>query len=206
MLDNKGFDLWADGYDRTVMLSEEDDSYPFAGYRKVLEYIYDGVRRGRGKRVLDMGVGTAVLAGKLYLDDYRITAVDFSENMLAIAREKLPGAKLIRHDFSKGLPDEVRGEKFDAITCTYAIHHLDEDQQVTLISEMKKCLTPGGSIFIGDVSFENAEAMAACRSAAGDDWDDDEHYIIAEDMLNFFTGAHYAQISHCAGVLTVRGE
>ena len=205
MLDNNGFDLWADGYDRSVALSDEDNSYPFAGYRKVLEFVYDGVRRCRGKRVLDVGVGTAVLSGKLYLDDYEITAVDFSENMLRIAREKLPGARLMRCDFSKGLPAEIQNEKFDAVICTYAIHHLDEDQQVTLISEMKKRLAPGGRIFIGDISFENVRRMEECREAAGDEWDADEHYFTAEDMVNFFCDARYTQISHCAGVLTVEG-
>ena len=37
MLDHKGFDLWADGYDKTVGLSEESNTYPFAGYKNVLE-------------------------------------------------------------------------------------------------------------------------------------------------------------------------
>ena len=40
MLDNKGFDLWADGYDKSVGLSEEENTYPFAGYKKVLGNIY----------------------------------------------------------------------------------------------------------------------------------------------------------------------
>ena len=33
MLDNKGFDLWADVYDKAVGLSEEANSYPFAEYK-----------------------------------------------------------------------------------------------------------------------------------------------------------------------------
>ena len=36
MLDNKGFDLWADGYDKTVGVSDEENTYPFAGYKDVL--------------------------------------------------------------------------------------------------------------------------------------------------------------------------
>ena len=44
MLDHKGFDLWADGYDKTVGLSEESNTYPFAGYKNVLGTIYSGVR------------------------------------------------------------------------------------------------------------------------------------------------------------------
>ncbi len=30
MLDNKGFDLWADGYDKSVGVSDEENTYPFA--------------------------------------------------------------------------------------------------------------------------------------------------------------------------------
>ena len=33
MLDNKGFDLWADGYDKAVGISDEENTYPFAGYK-----------------------------------------------------------------------------------------------------------------------------------------------------------------------------
>lgn len=36
MLNNKGFDLWADGYDKAVGISDEENTYPFAGYKKVL--------------------------------------------------------------------------------------------------------------------------------------------------------------------------
>ena len=36
MLDNKGFDLWADRYDESVSVSDEDNTYPFAGYKKIL--------------------------------------------------------------------------------------------------------------------------------------------------------------------------
>lgn len=39
MLDNKGFDLWADAYDKRVGLSDDDNSYPFAGYKEILNQI-----------------------------------------------------------------------------------------------------------------------------------------------------------------------
>ena len=37
MLNNLEFDLRADGYDKTVGISDEENTYPFAGYKKVLE-------------------------------------------------------------------------------------------------------------------------------------------------------------------------
>ena len=45
MLDNKGFDLWADGYDKTVGVSDEENAYPFAGYKDVLGTIYKTIMK-----------------------------------------------------------------------------------------------------------------------------------------------------------------
>ena len=36
MLSNTGFDLWADGYDKSVGLSDENGRYPFVGYRAMM--------------------------------------------------------------------------------------------------------------------------------------------------------------------------
>ena len=43
MLDSKGFDLWADNYDKSVGVSDEDGIYPFAGYKIILNEIYNRV-------------------------------------------------------------------------------------------------------------------------------------------------------------------
>lgn len=43
MLDNKGFDLWADGYDKSVNISDNDSTYPFAGYKEILNIIYNEI-------------------------------------------------------------------------------------------------------------------------------------------------------------------
>ena len=43
MLNQTGFDLWADGYDKSVGLSDEENTYPFAGYKAVLGTIYQAV-------------------------------------------------------------------------------------------------------------------------------------------------------------------
>ena len=58
MLSSQGFDLWADDYDKTVDLSDEEDSYPFAGYKKILNAIYNRILQASCKEVLDVGFGT----------------------------------------------------------------------------------------------------------------------------------------------------
>lgn len=66
MLNNHGFDLWADGYDKSVGLSDEADRYPFAGYKRILGEIYARLLLSGCKSVLDIGFGTGTLTQKLY--------------------------------------------------------------------------------------------------------------------------------------------
>ena len=39
MLDNKGFDLWAKTFDQTVEETDDEKSYPFAGYKEIINEI-----------------------------------------------------------------------------------------------------------------------------------------------------------------------
>lgn len=203
MLNSKGFDLWADGYDRAVGLSDEENTYPFAGYKNVLGAIYAAVL-GRGcRRVLDIGFGTGVLTARLYAAGSTVTGIDFSRRMIEIAREKMPEAVLFEHDFSTGLPAELRNAEFDAVVCTYAIHHLTDEQKVDFIRELQAHLSPDGAIYIGDIAFTDREALSACRLACGDEWDEDEIYIAADELQKIFPTAQFEKFSHCAGVMTI---
>ena len=153
MLSSKGFDLWADSYDESVNLSEESNVYPFAGYREVLNSIYRMVRTSKSATVLDIGFGTEVLTNKLYKDGYSVYGFDFSEKMLEIAKTKMPEATLIKHDFTYGMPALLKGKRFDYILCTYAIHHLQDEQKLAFIAELLDYLSPNVKILIGDVAF-----------------------------------------------------
>ena len=206
MLSEKGFDLWADGYDKTVALSEEEESYPFAGYKKVLGEIYKAVREQGGNRLLDVGFGTGVLSKRLYDDGFSVTGIDFSQRMIEISREKMPDACLFHHDFSNGLPSELKDSTFDNMICTYAIHHLNDRQKMEFIGELLCHLAPGGQLLIGDVAFETKEELFACRDLCGEEWDEDEFYPVAEILQKEFPALVFEKISFCAGVLTFRND
>ena len=64
MLNNKGSDLWAEGYDKAGGLSCEEKSYPFAGCKDVLAQIYQRVLHKEKAVVLDIGFGTEHLPSK----------------------------------------------------------------------------------------------------------------------------------------------
>ncbi len=204
MLNSEGFDLWADGYDKSVRLADEGDTYPFAGYRDVLAAIYAAVRQSGARSVLDVGVGTGVLAGRLYQDGCAVTALDFSAGMLSLAREKMPYARLIQWDFNCGLPPGLNGARFDAIVSTYALHHLKGEDKTRLIDALLSCLNPGGGLWIGDVAFPSRAALEDCRQKNIQIWDDDEDYLVFDELLRRFPRAVFTPFSPCAGVASIR--
>lgn len=204
MLNAKGFDLWAGGYDRSVQLSEASDEYPFAGYKDVLNAVYRAVHARAHASVLDLGFGTGVLAAKLYAEGYAVSGVDFSPRMIALARVKMPAARLLQADFTQGFPAALHGERFDFIISTYAMHHLTDPQKAALWHALLQQLAPDGALIIGDVAFATEAEQEACRLRAGDGWDNDEAYVVAQRFYSEFPGLQFERISHCAGILTLK--
>lgn len=206
MLDNKGFDLWADGYDRSVDLCEEENQYPFAGYKNILNTIYNIIHGKEKGKLLDIGFGTGTLTKKLYDDGYSIYGIDFSEEMIKIAKEKMPNAELIRYDFSKGLPKQLDNLRFDYIIITYAVHHLDDKEKTDFLTKLTHCLSENGEVIIGDIAFETREMLEQCKIDCGKGWDDEESYIVFNEMKENFhkEKTSFIQLSHCAGIVRLK--
>jgi 2-polyprenyl-3-methyl-5-hydroxy-6-metoxy-1,4-benzoquinol methylase len=204
MLDSEGFDLWANHYDESVGLSDEDGTYPFAGYKEVLNKIYNCVIHASYKDILDVGFGTATLTSKLYEHGCKIYGQDFSEEMIDIAKKKMPTAMLFKGDLAKGLVEPLLQNKYDAILATYSLHHLTDMQKVILIKSLLAHLNEAGCLCIGDIAFATRESHNACRKEVGDLWDNNEIYFIADELRAYFPSMQYEQISSCAGLITLR--
>ena len=194
MLNNKGFDLWADGYDKTVGISDEENTYPFAGYKKVLGVIFQTIMRDENAVVLDIGFGTGTLTTKLY-------ERGFSSRMIALASEKMPNAQLYQGDFSKGLAEPLRNLRYDYIVATYSLHHLTDAQKRDFLLDLRNYLKENGKIIIGDVAFETRKDLELCKLRAGNTWDNDEIYFVVEELRKDFPALSFTQMSDCAGVL-----
>lgn len=203
MLDNKGFDLWADGYDKTVGVSEEGNTYPFAGYKDVLGTIFKTIMKKPSAVVLDIGFGTGTLTTKLYGNGCTIYGQDFSARMIELASEKMPNAHLYQGDFTQGLVEPLQAQNYDFIVATYSLHHLPDEQKVSFLRVLQDHLNPGGQILIGDVAFENRSQLEQCRKDMGDEWDDDEIYFVVDELKGEFPELGFKRISHCSGVLSI---
>ena len=200
-MNNNEFDLWADGYDKTVGISDEENTYPFAGYKKVLGLIFQSIIGNINPVVLDIGFGTGTLTTKLYEQGCSIYGQDFSSRMIALASEKMPNAHLYQGDFSRGLVEPLRNRRYDYIVATYSLHHLTDAQKIAFLFELRNYLKENGKIIIGDVAFETRKDLEMCRLSVGNAWDDNEIYFVVEELRKDFPCLSFTQISDCAGVL-----
>ncbi|MCI9224323.1 MAG: class I SAM-dependent methyltransferase [Acutalibacter sp.] len=201
MLDKTGFDLWADGYDKAVGLSDDCNTYPFAGYRQVLALIYSRCLSRGTPTVLDIGFGTGALTSKLYDAGCRIYGQAFSPKMLAAAQAKMPDAKLYCGDFTQGLHPELASRRYDFIVSTYALHHLSDSQKLPFLAKILELLEPGGELLIGDVAFGSRAQLEECRTQVGDGWDDEEFYFVCDELARDLPGLWFQRVSYCSGVV-----
>ena len=118
------------------------DEFPHRadGESVLLEQVPSGARR-----VLDLGTGDGrLLAILVERDGTAGVGLDFSELMLAAARERFAGAEgveIVEDDLDDPLRDLGR---FDAVASSMAIHHLEHERKRSLYGEVFDLLEPGG--------------------------------------------------------------
>lgn len=193
------FDAWAAQYDQDVT----DDGFPFTGYARVLDEVVRQAQAAPGMRVLDLGTGTGNLAALFAAQGCELWCTDYSPKMLAIARAKLPAARIFEHDLRQPFPPEL-DRRFDAIVSAYVFHHLELPEKVAFIKKLlAENLATGGHLVIADLSFPDAQAFGAVRQAAGEGWDEEPYWIAAEALPALQAAgipAAYTQVSDCAGI------
>jgi ubiquinone/menaquinone biosynthesis C-methylase UbiE len=126
-----GYDRWATVYDH--------DANPLVNLEE--PFVWEAIGDVGGRKVLDLGCGTGRHALWLAKQGADVTAVDFSDGMLAEARRK-PGAEAIRflvHDLHEPLP--FADATFECVVSGLVLEHLRELQP--FFSEARRVLRPG---------------------------------------------------------------
>lgn len=197
------FDPWAETYDQDVVAL---DKFPFAGYERVLNTVVRlaGVRSGM--KILDIGTGTGNLAQRFAKLGCELWCTDFSTAMLVKAREKLPGARFILHDFREDWQIVFEGKRFNRIVSAYVFHHVVLNNKVDICLDLvRKRLDLDGKLIVADLSFQTRHAKEKYKQQI-EDWDE-EPYWIADESISALeeTGlqVRYLQVSACAGVYTM---
>lgn len=147
---------WAPVYDRTF------GRITRMGRRRAV----DEVNQGRG-RVLEVGVGTG-----LSLPDYaphlQITGIDYSEDMLARARERvavegLSHVRALRQMDAREL--DFPDAEFDVVVAMYLVSVVPDPERV--MAEIARVCKPGGQVIIVNHFARSKGALAWIERAFG---------------------------------------
>jgi tRNA (cmo5U34)-methyltransferase len=133
----------------------------------------------RLRRVLDVGCGDGRLIGLVREGREGVDAVgiDFSQPMLAAARERFEGqAWFIEHNLTEPLPELGM---FDTIVSGFAIHHLPDERKRSLYAELFDLLEPGG-VFLNleHVASSTPVLNAEFLAALGIEEDDESNQLV----------------------------
>ncbi|UCG31765.1 MAG: class I SAM-dependent methyltransferase [Phycisphaerales bacterium] len=131
-----GYDRWAGIYD------DEDNPLIMLEER----YLPDQLGHVDGLRVADIGCGTGRHALRLAASGAKVTAVDFSEGMLAKARRKphAQSVRFVRHDITAPLPFE--SASFDRVLCCLVLEHIPDLSP--FFAELKRICSPDGFMLL----------------------------------------------------------
>jgi ubiquinone/menaquinone biosynthesis C-methylase UbiE len=101
-----------------------------------------------GLDVLDVGAGTGRHAIRIAAAGARVTAIDFSDEMLAKAREK-PGADRVRwlvHDVARPLP--FAANSFDRVLSALVLEHIPVGELASFFGELGRVARDDGVIVV----------------------------------------------------------
>lgn len=103
----------------------------------------------RGEQILELACGTGILTTRIRKThpDATLTCIDWSPEMLAVAREKpeTAGVTLLEGDILDPWPDGP----YDAVVSTFCIFAFVPDVQVSLLRRIHTALRPGGVCVTG---------------------------------------------------------
>jgi 2-polyprenyl-6-hydroxyphenyl methylase/3-demethylubiquinone-9 3-methyltransferase len=97
-----------------------------------------------GKTALDVGCGAGLLAEPLARLGAKVTAIDASAELIAVAREHA-AAMALEIDYRAGDVQELSGQ-FDLLTCMEVIEHVADP--AAFLGALAKRLAPGGLLIL----------------------------------------------------------
>jgi len=133
-----------EGYDRWAEIYDDEKNWLIYLEEPEVDRLLGDVA---GLEIVDVGCGTGRHAVRLAERGANVVGVDFSDGMLARAREKA-GAENVRwivHDVGE-LPLPLPERAFDRVLCALVVDHIRELAE--LFAELGRLCAPGGRIVV----------------------------------------------------------
>jgi SAM-dependent methyltransferase len=104
-----------------------------------------------GARILDLACGTGQLAGLLAERGFRVTGIDSSSEMLALARSNAPRVEFVLADARTF----VLAERFDAVVSVYdSLNHIMSVEELGDVFARVHAVLASGGLFVFDLNTE----------------------------------------------------
>lgn len=164
------FDQFAAEYRRihasSIRASGEGPEF-FAEYKiaDIYRMVLDGKLRAPN-RILDFGagVGGSVPYFKKYFGAAELACLDVSSKSLEIGRSRFgDSVNFVHYD---GYRAPLQDEEFDLVFVACVLHHVPRDEHVALLSELRRMLSPGGSLIVYEhnpLNFLTVRAVNQCE-------------------------------------------
>ena len=115
--------------------------------------IIEAAELSEGHRVLDVSCGTGTLADMMagrVGPGGRVMGIDLSEEMLKVARRKATSDNL---DFIRANAEDLpfEDDSLDRATISLAVHEMNREGRLNVLSEMHRVLAPGGLAAVADM-------------------------------------------------------
>ena len=153
-LEQKHFDILARRYDENYGYTKSYTQYKI---RKKIKAFLKFIRKGRPPRslnILEIGCGTGEYTKQLapVCKNDRLTAIDLSSKMIALARRKTAGSKNIRYKVTSAYSTGYHDKEFDVVCAFYTLHHLDLKR---VAAEIRRVLKPHGIAYFYEPNILN---------------------------------------------------
>jgi predicted TPR repeat methyltransferase len=135
----KAYNTWSKQYDTNVNKTRDLEAFAL---RKTLENL-------NFETCLEIGCGTGKNTEWLMTKAKQITAVDLSEEMLEVAKEKINSdrVRFIEADITRDWT--FVKEKYDLVGFSLVLEHIENLDNI--FSEVSKALVSGGYVYIGEL-------------------------------------------------------
>ncbi len=106
-----------------------------------------------GHRVLDIGCGTGTLVVQIKQRHPEVDVVGLDPDPKALARARRKAERAgVSARLDQGFADELPypAASFDHVFSAFMFHHLEPDEKVTALREVRRVLVPGGALHMAD--------------------------------------------------------
>ncbi|MBQ9931011.1 MAG: demethylmenaquinone methyltransferase [Firmicutes bacterium] len=139
----------------SVEYDKMNDIISLGQHRRWKNDLLRQVKEGEPSSIMDLccGTGDIALSMATAMPDAHVHGVDFSENMLVVARQRLEASGLKHVQFSQGNAMDLQfpDETFDCATISFGLRNVENYEKA--LSEIFRVLKPGGRLFCLEASY-----------------------------------------------------